>query len=222
MANTSNISVRLSNDLLDRIAATGVTRNAFIKEAIEEKLNPKIPMPELTKAEQKMVIKEAKTMTDYVRNAMMTRLMQEHDLLDNIPKDEFAQMVVRLLPKENAGDADLEADILSLQKCIGALPGMSDMTEELNRVKLEYAKLAAKYKTAKRLLNHVQHKETFAELMEGIYQHLIEYVVEMVVRNALPGIGDGGGLTASGYAAISDRVKLDLEKLKLTGRSGKW
>lgn len=222
MANTSNISVRLSNELLDRIAASGMTRNAFIKEAVEEKLNPKVEMPELTKSEQKAVIKEAKTLTDFVHNAMMKRLQQQHDLLDDLPKDEFAQMVVRLLPKENVGDADLEGDVLSLQKCIGSLPGMQDITEELNRVKLEYSKLAAKYKTAKKLLNHVQHKETFAELMEGIYQHLIEYVVEMVIRNSLPGMGDGGGLNAAGYAAISERVKVDLEKLKLTGRAGKW
>lgn len=221
MGTTSNISVRLSNDLLDRIAATGITRNAFIKEAIEEKLNP-VKMPELTKTEQKAVIKEAKNLNEIMRDAMMQRLQSERNLLKDLPKDEFVQMVVRLLPKENLGDTDLEGDVLSLQKSIAALPGMADITEELNRVKLEYAKLAAKYKTAKKLLNHVQHKETFTELMEGIYQHLIEYVVEMVIRNSLPGMGDGGGLTAAGYAAISDRVKADLEKLRLTGRVGKW
>lgn len=221
MGTTSNISVRLSNDLLDRIAATGITRNAFIKEAIEEKLNP-VKMPELTKTEQKAVIKEAKNLNEIMRDAMMQRLQSERNLLKDLPKDEFVQMVVRLLPKENLGDTDLEGDVLSLQKSIAALPGMADITEELNRVKLEYAKLAAKYKTAKKLLNHVQHKETFAELMEGIYQHLIEYVVEMVIRNSLPGMGAGGGLTAAGYAAISDRVKADLEKLRLMGRVGKW
>lgn len=221
MATTSNISVRLSNDLLERIAATGITRNAFIKEAIEEKLNP-VKMPELTKGEKKEVIKEVKNLNEIMRDAMMQRLQSEQNLLNDLPKDEFVQMVVRLLPKENLSDTDLEGDVLSLQKSISSLPGMEDITEELNRVKLDYAKLLAKYKTAKRLLNHVQHKETFAELMEGIYRHLIEYVVEMVVRNSLPGIGDGGGLSAAGYAEISDRVKKDLEKLRVTGRVGKW
>ena len=221
MATTSNISVRLSNDLLERIAATGITRNAFIKEAIEEKLNP-VKMPELTKGEKKEVIKEVKNLNEIMRDAMMQRLQSEQNLLNDLPKDEFVQMVVRLLPKENLSDTDLEGDVLSLQKSISSLPGMEDITEELNRVKLDYAKLLAKYKTAKRLLNHVQHKETFSELMEGIYRHLIEYVVEMVVRNSLPGIGDGGGLSAAGYAEISDRVKKDLEKLRVTGRVGKW
>jgi lysophospholipase L1-like esterase len=221
MGVTSNISVRLSNDLLDRIAATGVNRNAFIKEAIEEKLNP-VTMPELNKTEQKAVIREAKNLNEIMRDAMMQRLQTERNLLKDLPKDEFVQMVVRLLPKENLGDTDLEGDVLSLQKCINALPGMDDITGELNRVKLEYAKLAAKYKTAKKLLNHVQHKETFEELMDGIYKYLIEYVVEMVSRNSLPGFGDGGGLSAAGYVEISERVKKDLEKLRLTGRVGKW
>lgn len=221
MGTTSNISVRLSNDLLDRIAATGITRNAFIKEAIEEKLNP-VKMPELTRSEQKAVIKEAKNLNEIMRDAMMQRLQSERNLLKDLPKDEFVQMVVRLLPKENLDNSDLEGDVLSLQKCISALPSMEDVTAELNRMKDEYAKLEARWKTAKSLLNHVQHKETFAELMEGIYVHLIEYVCEMVVRNAFPGLGDGGGLSAAGYAEISDRVRKDLEKLKLTGKAGRW
>lgn len=221
MGTTSNISVRLSNDLLDRIAATGVNRNAFIKEAIEEKLNP-VTMPELNKTEQKAVIREAKNLNEIMRDAMMQRLQTERNLLKDLPKDEFVQMVVRLLPKENLSGSDLEADVLSLQKCIALLPGMEDITEELNRVKLEYSKLAAKYKTAKKLLNHVQHKETFFELMDGIYRCLIEYIVEMVTRNALPGIGDGGGLSEVGYQEVASRVKQDLEKLRLCGRAGKW
>jgi hypothetical protein len=74
----------------------------------------------------------------------------------------------------------------------------------------------------KSILNHVQHKETFQELVENIYRYVIEYTVEMVARNALPGIGDGGGLTDAGYAAIAARVKVDLEKMKITGKTGKW
>lgn len=221
MAVTSNISVRLSNDLLDRIAATGMNRNAFIKEAIEEKLNP-VSMPDLTKAEQRAVIKGAKNIDEIMRDAMLQRLQTERNLLRDLPKDEFVQMVVRLMPKENLSGSDLEADVLSLQKCIASLPGMSDVTEELNKVKLEYSKLLAKYKTAKRLLNHVQHRETFYDLMDGIYRCLLEYIVEMVHRNSLPGIGDGGGLTPQGYEDIASRVRHDFDKLRLSGRVGKW
>lgn len=217
MASTSVISVRVSNDLLERIAATGVQRNAFIISAVEEKLNP-VKMPDLTDAEKKNVVKAGKTLNEMMRDAMMQRFLQERDLLRDMPKDEFAQMVIRLLPKENLDGTDMEADVLSLQKCIALLPGMDDATAELNRVKLEYRKLASKYKTAKHLLNHVQHKESVMELMENIYRSLLEYIVEMVIRNSLPGLGDGGGLSETGYREVADRVKKDFEKLKLSGR----
>jgi metal-responsive CopG/Arc/MetJ family transcriptional regulator len=221
MATTSIISVRLSNDLLDRIAATGINRNAFIKDAVEEKLNP-VKMPELTKSEEKAVVKGVKNLNEIMRDAMMQRLQTERNLLRDLPKDEFVQMVVRLLPKENLSNTDLEGDVLSLQKCIEALPGMEDVTQELNNIKLEYSRLESKYKTAKSVLNHVQHKETFQELVENIYRYVIEYVVEMAARNALPGIGDGGGLTPKAYEDIASRVKSDLEKMKITGKTGKW
>ena len=70
--------------------------------------------------------------------------------------------------------------------------------------------------------NRVKTEESFFELMEGVYQELLGYIVEMIARNALPGIGDGGGLSASGLREVSDRVKRDFEKLKLTGRIGRW
>ena len=221
MASTTVVSIRISNDLLERINSTGVQRNAFIISAIEEKLNP-VKMPEMTKVEQRAVVKEVKTINELMKDAMLQRLQQERDLLTHMPKDEFAQLVIRLMPKENLSDTDLEADVMSLQKCIAFLPGMDDVTEELNRVKLEYRKLVGKYKTAKHLLNHVQHKETFLELMENVYRELIGYVVEMVSRNSLPGLGDGGGLTDAGLREIADRVRKDFEKLKLSGRVGKW
>jgi hypothetical protein len=154
--------------------------------------------------------------------ALLHEAQRRKNFLASMSNEDLAKLMASRLPKDIEGNADLEADVLSLQKCIAALPGMGDVTDELNKTKLEYAKVLAKYKTAKRLLNHVQHKETFAELMDGIYRHLIEYVVEMVNRNSLPGMGEGGGLSAAGYAEISRRVEQDLEKLRLTGKVGKW
>jgi hypothetical protein len=144
------------------------------------------------------------------------------NFLASMSNEDLAKLVASRLPKEIDNNADLEGDILSLQKCISALPGMEDMTDELNRIKLEHSRLESKYKTMKSILNHVQHKETFQELVENIYRYVIEYTVEMVARNALPGIGDGGGLTDAGYSEIASRVRSDLEKMKITGKTGKW
>lgn len=220
---TIPIAVRMTEQMVKEIDAVADNRARFIIDAVKYKLDPEsFESSDLTDKEKRDVLKGAKNLHEIMSEALLHEAQRRKNFLAGMSNEDLAKLMAARLPKEIDGTADLEGDVLSLQKSIAALPGMADITEELNRVKLEYAKLAAKYKTAKKLLNHVQHKETFAELMEGIYQHLIEYVVEMVIRNSLPGMGAGGGLTAAGYAAISDRVKADLEKLRLMGRVGKW
>jgi hypothetical protein len=220
---TIPIAVRMTEQMVKEIDAVADNRARFIIDAVKYKLDPEsFESSDLTDKEKRDVLKGAKNLHEIMSEALLHEAQRRKNFLAGMSNEDLAKLMAARLPKEIDGTADLEGDVLSLQKSIAALPGMADITEELNRVKLEYAKLAAKYKTAKKLLNHVQHKETFADLMEGIYQYLIEYVVEMVIRNSLPGIGDGGGLTAAGYAAISDRVKADLEKLRLMGRVGKW
>jgi predicted DNA-binding protein len=221
MGKTSVISVRLPDNLLERMDATGNNRTSFIREAIELKLNP-VKMPEMTKTEKREVIKEAKSLTDMVRDAMLQRLQQEQDLMSDMTRNDFIQLVARLLPKESGTDIGLEQDLLSLQESIDKLPSMEDISGELNRMKLENAKLEGRLRTAKSLLNHVQHKETFQGLMEDVYRCATEYVVELVARNSLPGLGDGGGLTERGYQAISVRVKDDLAALRISGKGGQW
>lgn len=220
---TIAVGVRMTEQMVKEIDAVADNRARFIIDAVRYKLDPEsFEGSDLTDREKKDVLRGAKNLHELMSDALLKEAQRRKNFLASMSNEDLAKLVASRLPKEIDGNADLEADILSLQQCISVLPGMEDVTEELNRMKLEYAKLEAKYKTAKSLLNHVQHKETFAELMEGIYRHLIEYVVEMVVRNALPGMGDGGGLSAVGYAEIGERVKVDLEKLKVMGRVGKW
>ena len=86
-----------------------------------------------------------------VRSGVNVQKGQEVMIYAGLDQPEFVQMVVRLLPKENLDNSDLEGDVLSLQKCISALPSMEDVTAELNRMKDEYAKLEARWKTARSL-----------------------------------------------------------------------
>lgn len=220
---TIPVAVRMTEQMIKEIDAVADNRARFIIDAVRYKLDPEsFEGSDLTDKEKKDVLKSAKNLHEIMSEALLHEAQRRKNFLAGMSNEDLAKLMAARLPKEIDGTADLEGDILSLQKCIGALPGMADVTEELNRMKNEYAKLEARWKTAKSLLNHVQHKETFAELMENIYRYLIEYVVEMVIRNSLPGLGDGGGLSAAGYVEISDRVKADLEKLKLTGKVGKW
>lgn len=220
---TIAVAVRMSEQLVKEIDAVADNRARFIIDAVRYKLDPEsFESSDLTDKEKKDVLRGAKNLHEIMSEALLHEAQRRKNFLASMSNEDLAKLMASRLPKDIDGNADLEADVLSLQKCIDALPGMGDVTDELNKTKLEYAKVLAKYKTAKKLLNHVQHKETFAELMDGIYRHLIEYVVEMVNRNSLPGMGEGGGLSAAGYAEISRRVEQDLEKLRLTGKVGKW
>ena len=220
---TIPIAVRMTEQMVKEIDAIADNRARFIIDAVRYKLDPEsFEGSDLTDKEKKDVLKGAKNLHEIMSEALLHEAQRRKNFLAGMSNEDLAKLMSARLPKELDGNADLESDVLSLQKCIAALPGMDDVTDELNRMKLEYAKLEARWKTAKNLLNHVQHKETFAELMENIYRHLIEYVVEMVVRNALPGMSEGGGLTAAGYAEIADRVKSDLDKMRVMGKTGKW
>lgn len=220
---TIPIAVRMTEQMVKEIDAIADNRARFIIDAVRYKLDPEsFESSDLTDKEKKDILKGAKNLHEIMSEALLHEAQRRKNFLAGMSNEDLAKLMSSRLPKDVDGNADLEGDILSLQKSIASLPGMTDITEELNRVKHEYGKLEARWKTAKSLLNHVQHKETFAELMENIYRYLIEYVVEMVVRNALPGFGDGGGLSASGYAEIAERVRADLEKMKLTGKTGKW
>jgi hypothetical protein len=220
---TIPIAVRMTEELVKQIDAIADNRARFIIDAVKYKLDPEsFETSDLTDKEKRDVLKGAKNLHEIMSEALLHEAQRRKNFLAGMSNEDLAKLMAARLPKEIDGNSDLEGDILSLQKCISSLPGIDDLSEELNRMKLEYAKLESRYKTAKKLLNHVQHKETFAELMEGVYRYCIEYVVEMVARNSLPGIGDGGGLSAAGYAALSERVKVDLEKLKVTGKVGKW
>lgn len=220
---TIPIAVRMTEEMVKEIDAVADNRARFIIEAVKYKLDPEsFEGGDLTDKEKRDVLKGAKNLHELMSDAILREAQRRKQFLATMSNEDFAKLAVARLPKEVDSNADLEADVLSLQNCINALPSMEDVTEELNKIKLEYAKLEARHKTAKHLLNHVQHKETFLELMEGIYKVLIEYIVEMCARNSLPGVGDGGGLTDKGYMDIANRVKKDLETLKLVGKVGKW
>ena len=220
---TIPIAVRMSEEMVKEIDAVADNRARFIIDAVKYKLDPEsFEGADLTDREKKDVLKGAKNLHEMMSEALLKEAQRRKNFLASMSNEDLAKLVASRLPKEIDNNADLEGDILSLQKCISALPGMSDVTQELNNIKLEYSRLESKYKTAKSVLNHVQHKETFQELVENIYHYVIEYTVEMVARNALPGIGDGGGLSERGYADIADRVRADLEKMKITGKTGKW
>lgn len=208
------ISLRLPVDLVERIDNLSKNRTEFIKAAIEEKLNP-VKMPEMTKAEKREVIRDAKSMTDMMRDAIKQRLQQETDLLSDMERGDFISLVARLLPKEEQTNADLEQEVLSLRESITALPSMEDITKELNRAKGDLVKVTLERDLNLKLLKHSKDREGLADLMVLLFKGVVEYTANLVARNSLPGVGEGGGLTEKGLFEISQVVREELEKLEI-------
>ena len=62
-------------------------------------------------------------------------------------------------------------------------------------------------------VEHVSGSRDLRELMRLVYRLYTEYVWECVVRNSLPGLGDGGGLSEKGLEAVARRVERDLSEV---------
>lgn len=214
------ISVRLPLELLDAIDKLTDNRNGFIQEAVSAKLKgvEAAPVAELTTTEKREVLKEGKGLSELLHDAMLVRLQQEKDLLNDMPRDEFLKLVAGRLPKEENTDAGLERDVLSLRACLAGMPDMADVTKELNRVKGELFKAEHERDLNLALLKHSENKATLGELMSVVYRGAVEYVVDLVARNALPGVGEGGGLTERGYDEIARTVKKELDAMELYRR----
>ncbi len=130
-------------------------------------------------------------------------------------RGDFISLVARLLPKEEQTNADLEQEVLSLRESITALPSMEDITKELNRAKGDLTKVTLERDLNLKLLKHSKDREGLADLMGLLFKGVVEYTANLVARNSLPGVGEGGGLTEKGLFEISQVVREELEKLEI-------
>ena len=94
------------------------------------------------------------------------------------------------------------------------MPEIEDLTLELNRVKGKLFKAEHERDLNLKLLK-IRGDIDLPEIMETLYRFAVEYAVDRIARNNLPGFGDGGGLSDKAYADIASDVKRDLEAVKL-------
>ena len=71
-----------------------------------------------------------------------------------------------------------------------------------------------------KLMRHKDPGRELSDLMECIYRCCVEFVLDLIIRESIPGMMSGGGLSEQGRKEISNRVKSDLSKLRLH-RSGR-
>jgi hypothetical protein len=101
------------------------------------------------------------------------------------------------------------------------LPDIEDVTQELNKVKGLLFKAERERDLNLKLLEYGKGGSGLGELMDTVYRGAVEYCVQLIARNSLPGFGDGGGLTDKAYSDISEHVKRKLETLELYRRKSR-
>ena len=223
---TQSISIRLPVSLVERLDAhcskVGGGRAPFIALAIKEKLDP-IELgdaPDLTDAEKKKLLKSAGSLNDILSDRLLQEAQRRKNFLKHLDDAEFARLVAGRLPKEAPGDKDLTKDILSLSKCLEGLEGEADLTAELNKVKGRLFKVERELEMNLKLMRHKDPGRELSDLMESIYRCCVEFVLDLIIRESIPGMMSGGGLSEQGRKEISNRVKSDLSELRLH-RSGR-
>jgi len=215
MSSTTTITIRVPVELVDRIKAVSDNRNAFVIEAIKEKLNPVRQEAELTDSEKRAALKGAKNLSDVMQDLILQEAARRKNFLDKMDDETFAKLVASRLPKENADNSDMEKNVLTLQACLDMLPAVEDIAAELNRVKGELFKAERERDMNLALLRHGKEQVTLAELMTEVYRGAAEYAVNMIARRNLPGFGDGGGLTDKAYADIAEEVRSALAGMRI-------
>jgi len=209
------ISIRVSEDLAERLKKATDNKNGFIVEAIEEKLSPPAPPVELTDTEKRNALKGAKNILDMWEDLILQEASKRKNFLSNIGNEDFAKLVIARLPKAAATDAELEENVLSLKTCLAGLPEVPDITDELTKVKGLLHKTELERDFNLKLLAHSKGAAELGELMKLVYEGAVSYVVDLVARKNLPGFGDGGGITDAAYAKIAAEVLEELEKMKV-------
>ena len=226
-----HLSLRITEELhlrmvaaMKRMKVESVTE--FVTRALEHEVagsrRVEEMRPKVTEETKRETLEAAKGLQDLLQDAIMARMRTDREFLNGLTNTEFAKLVASRLPKESVQDPEAERDVLSLEEWLGTLPGEADVTEELNRAKLELARVTTERDANLALLRRKDEGGELAQFMEAVYRLMAGYVNEYVTRNEFPGVGDGGGISESGLAAIARRVSSDLARLKLdrTGVKG--
>lgn len=215
-----NVTFRFKDDFYKRIMARcesdGVNRTELVVKALEQYLNPSnVEVPELTESEKKQVANGAKRINDLLNDAITRRMQRDNSFIENMDSKDFAHLVAGRLPKEAVDDADVERDVLSLKELVEGLPDVADVTRELSILRGKLKQVEMERDIAREVWRKHKGGSDVRESARLIYGLAVEYCWDCIIRNSLPGIGDGGGLTAAGREAIAKRVEEDLKEVKI-------
>ena len=204
------ISLRIPEKLYQRLqeVANGGSVSSWITRAIEDRLEnrPVVVTGKLSERQQQKVVTAQVQAGRTVIETVNDFIASNPDWFAKLPDDQQGKIISAIGLKLAQKSDGTDAGTVSLRDSLRGLDQMEDITEELSRVKGMLFKAEHERDVALQLCHHCRdhaEKEAFVELA---WEGWTEVCWQWLVRNSLPGIGDGGGLTEAGREAVAKEV----------------
>lgn len=197
------ISIRISkslyNRILDHLGGRG-SLSDFIKKSIELNLSGGVSR---AVEDGSVRVNSRPDAGRSVISSVSEFIMKNPDWLDKIPEDKQAQIVSSIGIKLAQNSSDSENAALSLRESLRSLSSIEDVSKELSKAKGEAHRLGLELSTYKELLSSRGNGD-LRVLYERILKNVLEVLWDWLIRNDLPGIGSGGGLSQRGMERVSE------------------
>lgn len=208
-------TIRISSALNDRLkeVCSGKSISQWIVGAINMRLAGKF-VCNTTPADIKAAAEDgnlAKTIDDQLAVA----LKNKRDLFKGMDSETLAKIAVSRLTKNKNDEKEEDKELLSIETCLAALPDRADITSKLNKTLLENARLRTELGINQKALKFDCEFGEKSYLMECVYRLMINYVMELITRESLSGMGDGHGLDENGLKQLCLRVERDVNELSI-------
>lgn len=205
------LTIRVSDDLVQRIDAITDNRNRWIVEVLTEALGVHDRAKPLTKEEKRDILRGAKTINDVLTEAILSEAVQRKEFLKTLSDQEFAKLVAGRVPKETTEASDLEADVLSLQSCLRKMPSMHDITNDVSLLKGRLKEVGKELRALRMKVKAAGPQEN-DEFAQEVFRSAADMVSDWIARGAWPGFGDGGGITPKAYEMIAREARKVVER----------
>lgn len=213
---TRTISLRIPEKLYQRLqeASNGGSVSSWITRAIEDRLEnrPVVIAGTLTERQQQKVVTAQVQAGRTVIETVNDFIAANPTWFEKLPEDQQGKIISAIGLKLAQRSDGTDAGTVSLRESLKGLDQMEDITSELSRVKGELFKAERERDMALQVCHRcrdINEKSAFVELA---WEGWTEVCWQWIVRNALPGIGDGGGLTEAGREEVAKEVLKWLEK----------
>lgn len=208
--------MRIPEKLYQRLqeVSNGGSVSSWITRAIEDRLEnrPVVVTGTLTAKQQQGVVNAQVQAGRTVIETVNDFIASNPDWFAKLPEDQQGKIISAIGLKLAQRSDGTDAGTVSLRDSLLGLDQVEDITKELSRVKGLLFKSERERDIALQVCHHCRDKAEKEAFVELAWEGWTEICWQWLVRNSLPGIGDGGGLTDRGREAVAKEALAWLEK----------